>query len=155
MRQAARIGAKMPEELFRTAIVSRDPRYPLIITLCNYCLAALFLGMLLTLSGVTLTNFSEQQQHSQDVDVEKKSKFAKVFGLFLLIVGCLCMISSLVILMVASLLYLKTTTTSPTNQQDETEETVWSYLDNLPDKLPREGQTISLSRLEIASSSSS
>lgn len=124
----------MPAELFRTDIVTRDPRYPSIITICNYALAALFLGMFLTLSGVMLTAFEDRQTDSEPAD-SVKHRFTHIFGITLLVSGCLLILFAIATFLVASLMYLKTTTSPPTiDETGETAETVWSYLDNLPEK---------------------
>ena len=120
----------MPSELFRTNIVTRDPRYPSIISICNYSLAGLFLGMFLTLSGVMLTA-------SADQEAEQDGKFAHIFGLTMLISGCLLILIAIASFLVASVMYLKTTTTPPTTEESgEASSSVWSYLDNLPEKSP-------------------
>lgn len=131
----------MPNELFRTAIVSRDPRYPFIITLCNYSLASLFLGMFLILSGVMLTTFTEQKQSSNQEANDKKSKelVAHVFGISLLVFGCFLIIFSFAMFIIASIAYTKTTTVAPSADELEEQENVWSHLDEMPDdrKAPR------------------
>ena len=146
----------MPEELFRTQITSRDPRYSSIISLCSWSMAGIFLGMFLTLSGVMLTPIDENEHHEdslilqetssnfpstfvsnqtlQNSEAKEKDKeiIRHFFGLFLLISGCLLIIASLILLMVASLLYLRTTTRPPvTNDTDPEPNTVWNYLDSI------------------------
>lgn len=121
----------MSGELFRTNIVTRDPRYPSIIAICNYALAGLFLGMFFTLSGVMLTSVGDKKT---GVSNHEESKLASILGLTMLVSGCLLIIFALATFMVASLMYLKTTTTPPQTADSEEVENVWTYLDSLPDK---------------------
>lgn len=126
----------MSGELFRTNIVTRDPRYPSIIATCNYALAGLFLGMFFTLSGVMLTAFSDQK-NGVNSRINPDSKLGSILGLTMLISGCLLILCSVTTFIVASLMYLKTTTSPPeTIESGEEAENVWTYLDTLPDKSP-------------------
>ena len=158
---------KMPEELFRTQITSRDPRYGTIISLCSYSMAGIFLGMFLTLSGVMLTSIDENEENfeindnlhhhkplfeknlnmTSTFDANDKDKnnegLRHFFGLLLLISGCLLIIISLVLLMLASLLYLRTTTRPPvTNDTDPEPNTVWNYLDSIDNPKPTQPEPL-------------
>lgn len=124
----------MSGELFRTNIVAGDPRYLPIIGICNWSLAGLFLGMLVTLSGVMLTAVTEQDKTASESG-ESQHVLAHLVGLTLLISGCLLIIFAVATFLVASLMYLNTTTTPPlTNGAGEELESVWTYLDNQQNK---------------------
>lgn len=124
----------MSGELFRTNIVAGDPRYLPIIGICNWSLAGLFLGMLVTLSGVMLTAVTEQDKTASESG-ESQHVLAHLVGLTLLISGCLLIIFAVATFLVASLMYLNTTTTPPsTNDAGEELENVWTYLDNQQNK---------------------
>lgn len=124
----------MSGELFRTNIVAGDPRYLPIIGICNWSLAGLFLGMLVTLSGVMLTAVTEQDKTASESG-ESQHVLAHLVGLTLLISGCLLIIFAVATFLVASLMYLNTTTTPPlTNGAGEELESVWTHLDNQQNK---------------------
>lgn len=137
------------ETIFRTRIANRDPRYPLIIHLCNYFFAGLFMGMFLILSGVMLTTYAEEHQSLApklppsvagsvvDGDDHYQNKLydkvwlANVLGISLLIIGCILIGLAFLTLVIASVMYLQTTTRPP---EIELSDDVWHYLDTIEDK---------------------
>lgn len=112
----------MTDELFKTNIGSRDPRYPQIVRYCNYFLGGIFLGMVLTLSGVMLTGYHEQNKSSRDKN-PSNLLVAQVFGYALLAAGCIVLVLSLGMLLKAAFMYMRTTTSPPRSH-------TWDYLDN-------------------------
>ncbi|OTF69877.1 hypothetical protein BLA29_011528, partial [Euroglyphus maynei] len=93
--------------LFRQPLLTEDPRYRYIVTLCNYFLASLFLGMVVLLSGVMLMTYVEQKKNQDEYDHEKAS-FARILGIILLIGGCLFLLISFIVFIVASIMYVRT-----------------------------------------------
>ncbi|KAH7636214.1 uncharacterized protein LOC142597432 [Dermatophagoides farinae] len=98
--------------LFRQQLLTQDPRYRYIVTLCNYCLATLFLGMIVVLSGVMFITYVEQKKNQDEYDHEKIS-FAHKFGIILLVSGCIFLLASFIVFVVASIMYVRTRTEPP------------------------------------------
>ncbi|KAI7692764.1 hypothetical protein SSS_10409 [Sarcoptes scabiei] len=97
---------------------SDDPRYRYVLTLCNYCLATLFLGMVILLSGIMLLTYVENKKNPDYYDDEKIS-FAKIFGIILLVLGGLFCLTSFIVCMVASFSYIKVRSSSDQTNQVE------------------------------------
>lgn len=81
-----------------------------------------------------LTSFSDQKNGVSN-RINANSKLGSILGITLLISGCLLILFAVATFMIASFMYLKTTTTPPeTTESGEVSENVWTYLDTLPDK---------------------
>lgn len=104
--------------LFRQQLLTQDPRYRYIVTLCNYFLATLFLGMIVLLSGVMLMTYVEQKKNQDKYDHERVS-FAQILGVILLIGGCLFFLASFIVFIVASVMYVRTRSEPPPTMETQ------------------------------------
>lgn len=113
-------------ELFRGSIINRDSRLIPVYVSCQYCIACLFLGMFLILSGIMITTFAEDEEKTFiESEVHYKpngNSTAKAVGLIILISGCIVISLAIILFFYASLMFLKTTSTPPEENWESLQE---------------------------------
>ncbi len=106
----------MSRELFRTTFINRDTRLLKVYITCQYCIASLFLGMFLVLSGIMITSYVENYRIEEGLtkeQIEEKTSNSQLFGSIILISGCLLLIMAIILFFVSAILFLRTTTSPP------------------------------------------
>src|SRR5882724_7185039 len=103
----------MSGELFRTTFINRDPRLLKVYISCQYCIASLFLGMFLVLSGIMVSSYYSDIHRNKGLTESQIKYNSKMFGLIIMISGCVLLFLALILFFYSALMFLKTKTTPP------------------------------------------
>lgn len=115
----------MSRELFRTTFINRDSRLLKVYITCQYCIASLFLGMFLVLTGIMMMSYADDSlTDALTADqIKAKANNSQLFGQIVMISGCVLLVMAVILFFFSSLLFMRTTTTPPAdNWRDFVEE---------------------------------
>ena len=109
----------MPRELFRTTFIQRDSRLIKVYVTCQYCIASLFLGMFLVLSGIMITSYAENYRKDDltEEQLQQKTRNSQIFGSIIMIAGLVLLVMAVILFFFSALLFMRTTTHPPSDNQ--------------------------------------